>query len=266
MPALTLDDLPRSFSHQLRTGRELVQASQRAPEEERWSTACPPLDRLLAGGLLRGTMIELCGRRSSGRFSLVVAALAATTQAGEAAALVDLGDGLDPGMAAACGVELERLLWVRPRRMKEALFAAETILASGMPLLVLDLGLPPLGGGRGMEASWLRLARTAQAHRAALLVSSPYRVSGTAARLVIEARPARHVWQGQGKLPRLLGGLTVQLELVKGPRQQQGRVEDLPLRSPSTTSTGPTSTGLGIPTLATLPPSADASKPRRAVA
>src|SRR5512143_1726070 len=48
------------------------------------------------GGLPRGTLVEVVGRRSSGRFALALAALAAATQAGESAALVDLGDQLDP--------------------------------------------------------------------------------------------------------------------------------------------------------------------------
>jgi hypothetical protein len=46
-------------------------------------------------------------------------------------------------------------------------------------------------GGRGLEAGWVRLARAAQAGGAALLVSSPYRVSGTAAAVVVAARPGR---------------------------------------------------------------------------
>ena len=53
---------------------------------------------------------------------------------------------------------------------------------------------PSPGGlslGRGVEAVWLRLARAARSHGAALLVGSPYRVSGTAASVVIKAERAR---------------------------------------------------------------------------
>lgn len=223
--------LPAPLARQIRTARELADARRRAPEETRLATACASFDRLLDGGLERGAMVELIGRRSSGRFSLVLAALAAATGAGEAAALVDLGDALDPQAAAAAGVELERLLWARPRRLKEVLASAEAILASGMPLVVIDLGMPPVPGGRGVEASWLRLARSARAHRSALLISSPYRVSGTAAGAVLEARRPRAAWAGRGAAPRLLSSVAAELELVKSRRvQRQGDVERLTWR------------------------------------
>lgn len=222
----------RLRAHQLRTGRQLVEERQRTPEEEVFATATP-LDGLLGGGLRRGTLVELVGWGSSGRFSLALGALAAATLRGEAAALVDLGDALDPRVAEAAGVELPRLLWARPRRLKEALGAAESILEAGLPVVVLDLGVPPVPGGRGVEAFWLRLARAAQAHRSALLVSSPYRVTGTAAHAVVEAKDRRADWLGRGPEPRLLAGVRSRLGLVKGPGWREGRVEELTLRPPT---------------------------------
>lgn len=200
--------------YRLRTGRTLVDERRRTPGEERLATASG-LDRLLGGGLERGATVELVGRGSSGRFAVVLSVLAAVTGGGEPAALIDLGDGLDPRVAAAAGVDLERLLWVRPRRMKEALGSAEIALGCGLPLVVLELGLPPLAGGRGNEAAWLRLARTARAQRTALLVSSPYRVSGTAVRTVVELRATRARWHGRGFAPSLVRGLAGRLELAK---------------------------------------------------
>jgi hypothetical protein len=44
---------------------------------------------------------------------LLLAAVAAATRRGEFCAVVDASDALDPQSAAAAGVELERLLWVR---------------------------------------------------------------------------------------------------------------------------------------------------------
>jgi hypothetical protein len=44
---------------------------------------------------------------------LLLAALAAATRRGEYCAVVDASDALDPQSAAAAGVDLERLLWVR---------------------------------------------------------------------------------------------------------------------------------------------------------
>lgn len=225
-----LHNLSLALGDQLRTGRELIRATSQAPAEGGLGTAVPAFDRLLAGGLRRGTMVELIGGRSSGRFSLVLAALAAATAAGEAAALVDLGDNLAPQAAADAGADLRRLLWVRPRTLKQALASGEVILKSGIPLLVMELGMPPLRGGRGAEASWLRLARGARAERVALLVASPYRVSGTAAHAVVEAAQQHAVWRGRPPAPRLLRGLAARLALRKGRHRQPQASESIAFR------------------------------------
>src|ERR1700675_670940 len=67
----------------------------------------------LTGGLPRGCLTEICGPASSGRTTVLLAALAAATRRGEFCAVVDASDALDPQSAAAAGVELDRLLWVR---------------------------------------------------------------------------------------------------------------------------------------------------------
>lgn len=176
----------------------------------------PALDELLGGGLPRGKLVEMIGARSSGRLSIVLAAVAAATAAGEATALVDLGDGLDPEAAVALGADLRRLLWLRPGTLKQALAGAEILLGGGFPMVVLDLGNPPIRGGRGHEAAWLRLARAAQAQGAALLIASPYRVSGTAAAAVLQAARGRARWQGAAGGPCwLLDGLSCQVTLEK---------------------------------------------------
>jgi RecA/RadA recombinase len=38
---------------------------------------------------------------------------------GEAVALIDLGDHFDPRVAEANGVDLRRLLWIRPKTIKK---------------------------------------------------------------------------------------------------------------------------------------------------
>jgi hypothetical protein len=221
--------LPEAFRSRLRSARELDREIRDAAGEGAFRTAVPALDRLLDGGLPRGQLVELVGGRSSGRFSTLLAVLAAATSVGEAAALVDLGDGLDPAGALALEADLERLLWLRPTTLKDGLAGAEMLLASGFPLVVLDLGQPPVRGGRGVEAAWLRLARAARAHDAALLVGAPYRVSGTAAGVVLKAERVRAAWQGKGASPRLLGGCSSNLMLEKRRGQLPGRTEGFTL-------------------------------------
>jgi len=221
--------LPEEVRRQIRSARELDRELRDAAGEGAFATAVPVLDRLLDGGLPRGQLVELVGSRTSGRFSTLLAALAAATGVGEAAALVDLGDNLDPESASALGIDLSRLLWARPARLKEALAAAEMLLTGGFPLVALDLGMPPVRGGRGVEAAWLRLARAARAHDAALLVGSPYRVTGTAAAVVLQAGRGQAAWQGEVGSPRLLAGFTSRVELEKSRGRLPGQSEDLRL-------------------------------------
>ncbi|RRA48314.1 recombinase A [Acidipila sp. EB88] len=70
------------------------------------------VDRLLDGGLPLGGISELTGMASSGRTSLAFALLAEATR-DSACAYVDVDDSVDPHSAAAAGVSLRNLLWVR---------------------------------------------------------------------------------------------------------------------------------------------------------
>ncbi|HYG63601.1 MAG TPA: hypothetical protein VEL74_13550 [Thermoanaerobaculia bacterium] len=224
--------LPQSLGSRLKSAGEMVRARREEEKDTPFQTAVPAIDRLLEGGLPRGQLVELIGGRSSGRFSTELAVLAAATGTGETAALVDLGDSLDPEAAIAAGVDLERLLWVRPQTMKQALAAAEMLLGSGFALVILDMGYPPVRGGRGVEAAWLRLARAAESHTSALLVGSPYRVSGTAAAVVLKAGRSRVAWQGGGAAPWLLTGLSAHVSLEKHRGRLTGQTEGLDLAVP----------------------------------
>ena len=215
----------------------MARADEAVHREAPLPTSLAELDRLLGGGLERGALTELIGGRSSGRFGMVLAALAAATAAGEATALIDLGNGLDPQAALDAGCRLERLLWARPERLRDALAAAEMAIQSGFALVVLDLGCPPVPGGRSSESSWVRLQRAAAAQGAALFVSAPYRVSGTAAATVLRARARRVLWNGAEGEPRLLAALAAHLALEKSrqmemTQQTATREAQLALRVP----------------------------------
>ena len=82
------------------------------PAPEMVSSGIPAIDTL-TGGLPRGCLTEICGPASSGRTTVLLAALAAATRRGEYCAVIDASDALDPQSAAASGIDLERLLWVR---------------------------------------------------------------------------------------------------------------------------------------------------------
>lgn len=223
-----LSRLEGPLAGKLRSARELLRPERRSePVPTVWGRAIPGLERLLPAGFARGDLVELTAGRSGGRFACVLALLAAATASGENAALIDLGDGLDPQAATATGIDWNRLLWVQPRDIREALAATEAALTGGFPIVALDLGLPPLPGGRGAETMWIRLARSARAHGGLAFVAAPYRVSGTAAATVLELRRSQARWSGTGGAPLLLDGTNGRLLLHKAPHLEGSRGETL---------------------------------------
>ena len=224
--------LPPALAAQISSGSELIRALARERRDEAILTRIPSIDTL-AGGLQRGKVLELYGRRSSGRFAMVIAALAAATLSGEAAALIDLGDHLDPQHAQAAGADLSRMLWVRPRTTRQALAATEIVIATGFALVILDLGLQ-LRGRRADEIAWVRLARAAEAHGAALVVSSPFHLGGTIPEAVLAAGDVRATWQGTGRTPRLLLGISSRITLEKHRRKRAGETDAMRLLTADT--------------------------------
>ena len=77
------------------------------------ATGIEALDDVLRGGLPIGAVSEVVGPECSGRTSLALSFLAKTTQAGKVCAWIDVSNTFDPLSAAAIGVDLARLLWVR---------------------------------------------------------------------------------------------------------------------------------------------------------
>jgi recombination protein RecA len=77
------------------------------------ATRIAALDEQLDGGLPVGAISELAGPECSGRTSVALAFVAALTLTAKVCAWVDVSDVLDPVAAAAAGVDLARLLWVR---------------------------------------------------------------------------------------------------------------------------------------------------------
>ena len=77
------------------------------------ATGIESLDYVLNGGLPLGAVSELVGPECSGRTSLALSFVARVTQAVKVCAWIDVSNAFDPVSAAAAGVDLARLLWVR---------------------------------------------------------------------------------------------------------------------------------------------------------
>jgi recombination protein RecA len=77
------------------------------------SSGITALDDLLEGGLPLGALTEIVGSECSGRTSFALSFIAQVTKAEKVCAWIDVSDTLNPESAAAVGVTLKRLLWVR---------------------------------------------------------------------------------------------------------------------------------------------------------
>ncbi len=164
----------------------------------------------LTGGLPRGALSEITGPVSSGRTGIMISALAAATQRHEVCALVDAGDSFDPASAAAAGVVLGRLLWIRCnqreplvtsdfarnarpqrkalRRLEQVLKVTDLLLQSGgFGMVVLDMGDIPAESTRRVPlTSWFRFRSAVEPTPTVLLLVEQEACAGTCASLVVQ--------------------------------------------------------------------------------
>ncbi|HEY3354464.1 MAG TPA: hypothetical protein VGQ83_14530 [Polyangia bacterium] len=138
------------------------------------ATGYPALDAVLPdGGLPRGRISEIVGPPSSGKLSVALGVLAQLTRQGELCAFIDgRGEFFAPS-AEAAGVDLGRLLVVRPAPPLCLEAAGVVVQSRAFALAVLDTGAagaPPRGVGRGMIGGGPpdRSARLEAAHAARL--------------------------------------------------------------------------------------------------
>lgn len=186
------------------------------PAPEMASSGIGEIDGLM-GGLPRGCMTEICGSASSGRTSVLLAAVAAATQRGEFCALIDATDALDPQSLAAAGVDLDRFLWVRcgedspnrrggtektkytnkergifrnesEHRLEQVLRATDLLLESGgFGLIILDLAdVPPDAARRIPLTTWFRFRRAVEHKPTILLVLEQQAIAGSCASLLLK--------------------------------------------------------------------------------
>jgi recombination protein RecA len=77
------------------------------------TTGIHSIDAVLDGGLPLGAITEAVGPECSGRTAFALSFVAGLTQSAKVCAWVDVSDTLHPESAAASGVDLAGLLWVR---------------------------------------------------------------------------------------------------------------------------------------------------------
>jgi len=91
------------------------------------------------GGLPRGRVVEIFGPESSGKTTVALHAIAEAQKLGGIAAFIDAEHALDPGYAAALGVDVEALLVSQPDTGEQALEITDMLVRSGaVDLVVVD--------------------------------------------------------------------------------------------------------------------------------
>ena len=159
---------------------------------ETLSTGIAEIDAL-TGGFPRGAISEIFGPASSGRTSLMLSMLAYASTHEETCALVDTNDVFAPTVAAAAGVDFDRLLWVRcGGNLEHAFKAADLLLhAGGFGLVMLDLGDVPGKEARQIISSWwYRFRRTVEDRPTVLTVISEEACTRSCAALALELNGA----------------------------------------------------------------------------
>ena len=209
MPAATL---PKQF--------ESFLGWQPRPEPELLPSGVAQID------LPRGCLTEIVGPASSGRTSLMLSILAQATAREEVCAVVDAEDAFSPHAAAAAGVELSRLLWVRcGHNAEHALKVTDLLIqGGGFGVVAMDLGDTSQREARRISmASWFRLRRAVE-HTPTVLISLSRQANAkTCASLVLECGRTRANWSGAHGVSGLLRGIEVRA------RSTQRRIECSPV-------------------------------------
>ena len=202
MPAATLLrlDIERRLEHRFPS------ALSPAPRVlETMPTGVGEVDDLLDGGVPVGAITEITGAESSGRTSRALAFLARCTRDERPCAWIDAEDALDPESAAANGVVLRELLWVRCRgaaapgkhapwpRLEQAIRAADLLLqAGGFATIVLDLAGTAAEHARRIPlATWFRFRQAAARTRCSLLVLGQVACAQSSAAAVLDCASLR---------------------------------------------------------------------------
>lgn len=213
-------------------------------EGQRIFTGIASLDAL-TGGLPRNALTQICAsaKSSVGRTTLLVSTMAQLTSNQECCAWIDATDAFDPASAAAAGVDLSRLLWIRcdrSRRLKpiEQAFKAADILVQngGFGLITLDLG--------GIDESllrkvplttWFRFARVMEKMPAALVVLASYPAAKSCAGMTLVLADSQDAWANRVDIhharlfSHVSSGIEMEMRMQKPVRSERPRFRATPI-------------------------------------
>jgi|ERR1043166_3415830 energy-coupling factor transporter ATP-binding protein EcfA2 len=194
----------------------LVKTLSRLHEEQKHS------DEILLGSVglafARGSVVEIIGKPSSGKTSLLLTLLAKLTAAGEICAVVDTSNGFDPCSAHLAGVQNENLLWVKcgGNIEKSFLSADYLVQAKGFGAIWLNLtGLSQKKLRAVPKTYWYRYRTRIKETPTILIVTANEHVTGSASQQSFQLTRERVVWSGSGRF-KLLREFHLKMHSQKG--------------------------------------------------
>jgi hypothetical protein len=177
----------------------------------------------VVGEIPRGAMTEIAGPVSSGRTALLYSLLATASAGEEFCALLDVEDRFDPVSAAAAGVRLSQVLWVRcSGNVEHAMKSADMLAqAGGFGLAAIDLGDTSEPAMRRIPMpAWFRLRHAVENTRTALVVVARQLHARSCSAVKIELSRSRALWQGEAPA-RLLNGFEIACVHTRNHHEQQ---------------------------------------------
>lgn len=195
---------PKDVSHTLKTQLEAALKKPAFQLRERVApqtipTGISQVDQQY-GGIPRGAITEIVGAASSGRTTLLYSLLAEATRRGEVCALVDASDAFDPESAAAAGMDLRRMLWVRCGSNKKGTTAVTDLLLQngGWGVIALDLAdIDPKEARRIPLNVWHRYRLAIENKPTAFLVMGQQTYTASCSALVLDTWKTKARWNNR---------------------------------------------------------------------
>jgi hypothetical protein len=195
------------------------------PAPEVFPTGIEAVDEQ-TGGIPKGALTQICAPPgiSSGKTTLLLSLLARATGEEQFCAVVDASDRFDPASAAAAGVCLSRLLWIRcaargrMQAMEQAFKAADILLQNGgFGIIAVDLSDVEEALVRKIPlTTWFRFARVLEKMPTALVMLMTHAAAQSCAALTLHVGQAEPRWAGDDRRRgRILSGVNFTSEIAR---------------------------------------------------
>lgn len=188
-----------------------------------WSTEIDSLDKVLApAGIPHGRLTEIFGALSSGKTTLAYALLGVCTRRGDIGAYIDPELSFFAPAAESAGINLERLIVVRPRTTASVLRSVDALVRSGACAVVI---LDPACSSALQTHHCARLVGQAEKTGTTLVALSrgDSQTLASFASLRLRMRGLSPLWQSGSDGGARLRGITLTLDIAKSKMGSPGK-------------------------------------------